>query len=162
LYRIDDLEACNVDSELLGLSSEINGRVDVLGPDEWGVCYYNNRGFCNTPITKERISHHKMALGGVFPSEDPSKRQEFFDAGDGIVAVKWKVGVDGENHVMCECTRFWKSTVCQHAYHFKYGDPALSNTKRARISGPKRTLKFGGREEYVRGQPSEGGSGFDK
>jgi hypothetical protein len=66
VYRIDDLEACNVDSELLGLSSEINGKVDVLGPDEWGVCYYNNHGFCNTPITKERISHHKMALGAFF------------------------------------------------------------------------------------------------
>jgi hypothetical protein len=71
-----------------------------------GVLYYNNRGFGGSPITKLRISNHRMALLGEFPSEDAGKPQEFFDAGDCICAVKWKIGIDSEHHVMCNSTRF--------------------------------------------------------
>jgi hypothetical protein len=101
-----------------------------------GSCY-NNRGFGGSSITKLRVSNHRMALLGEFPSEDAGKRQEFFDAGDGICAVKWKIGIGSEDHVMCDCTRFWKSTVCQHSYHYKHGNPNLSNTKRAKKTGLK-------------------------
>jgi hypothetical protein len=164
LYRIDDRNACDLDSELLFLAGEIYGTVDaVLGPDHWGVCYYNNRAFTGTPITKERIDQFRMALKGDFPLEDPLKRGELFDAaGDGICVVKRKVGVDDENHVMCDCTRYWKRTVCQHAYHFKYGDPNLSKMGSAKMMGPKRVLKFNQRIPYVRGKKSYAAPGFIK
>jgi hypothetical protein len=118
------------------------------------------RGFCGLPITKERILHHKMALEGQPPSEDPAKRQEFFYAEDGIVSVKWKVGIDRDNHVMCDCTRFWKGTVCQHAYHFKHGSPALSNPNGAGKPGSKRRLNFGNESVYSRGKYWYQDSGF--
>jgi hypothetical protein len=115
-----------------------------------------------------RLSHdkvknfqsHRMALLGEFPSEDAGKRQEFFDASDGICAMKWKIGIASEHHIMCDCTRFWKLTVCQHSYHYKHGNPNLSNTKRAKKTGPKRTLKFTEGTNYTRGRYHYDLSGF--
>jgi hypothetical protein len=134
----------------------------MIGPDPWGVCYYNNQGFNGLAITKERIDPFKMALEGEFPSEDPLKREEFFDAGDGLCVVKWKLGIDGENHMMCDCTRFWKCTVCQHAYHFRHGNPKLSKTGGGKTLGPKRVLRYNQSQLYVRGRTPPKVSGFMK
>jgi hypothetical protein len=36
MYRIDSKDACDVDSELLGLAREIDDDMEVLGPERWG------------------------------------------------------------------------------------------------------------------------------
>jgi hypothetical protein len=124
-YRISDGKACKADSELKGLVCLLNPEIDKFGPTKEGGFFYNNRGFEGTPIDSERLNRYTLAINGIFPSEDPSKRQELFDAADGLAYVIEKRGIHGKNEVMCDCVRFWKSTSCQHAYEHKWGTPDL-------------------------------------
>jgi hypothetical protein len=129
MYRITDEIACKADSELKSLVCRLRPDIDRLGPDKAGGWYYNNRGFEGTPIDSGRFIRYHMALEGDFPSNDSSKRQELFDAANGLAYVQEKLGIDGKKEVMCDCVRFWKSTSCQHAYHFKWGSPQLLAAK---------------------------------
>jgi hypothetical protein len=146
LYRINDLQACHQsDSDLLLLASQIDPEVDDLGPDEHGISYYNNVGYLRLLITMHMIHKHKMSLQGQFPSDDPEKCIQFFEAGFSLVAVKWKMGIDQDNHVMCNCLTYWNLTSCPHAYHYRYGSPKLSKTKKAKcFKHPLKCVQIGG------------------
>jgi hypothetical protein len=59
---------------------------------------------------------YTMALKGIFPSNDHSKRQELLDAADGLAYVKEKLGIThGKKEVICGCVQFRKGASCQHA-----------------------------------------------
>jgi hypothetical protein len=158
-YRISDEKACKADSELKGLVCLLNPKIDQWGPTGKGEYFYNNRGFEGTPINNERIERYALAMSGIFPSDDPSKRQELFDAANGFACVKEKVGVHGKVEVMCDCVRFWKSTSCQHAYHYKWGIPELL-AKKQKKKTPLENTYLPASKTYSRGVYSYTKSGF--
>ncbi len=160
-YRISDETACKADSELKKLVCKLSLDIDRFGPDEYGGYFYNNRGFEGTPIDAQRMCRYKLALEGVFPSEDYSKRQELFDAANGLAYVIEKPGIHGSKVIMCDCVRFWKSTACQHAYHFKWGSPELLGKKQKK-KGVHPSLKDSLSPMYRRGEYAHKTSGFIK
>jgi hypothetical protein len=160
-YRISDARACKADSELKALVCKLSVDIDRLGPDDDGGFFYNNRGFEGTPIDAQRMTRYKLALNGIFPSEDYSKRQELFDAANGLAYVIEKPGVNGSKVIMCDCVRFWKSTACQHAYHYKWGTPELLAKKQKKKGAPN-LVKDPPSQIYTRGKYVYETSGFIK
>ena len=160
-YRICDERACKADTELKALVCKLSLDIDRLGPDADGGFFYNNRGFEGTPIDAQRMSRYKLALNGIFPSEDYGKRQELFDAANGLAYVTKKTGINGSMVVMCDCVRFWKSTACQHAYHYKWGTPELLGKKQKKKGAPN-SVKDSQPQIYSRGVYAYQNSGFIK
>jgi hypothetical protein len=94
-YRISDKRVCKADLELKGLVCLLSPDVDSrFGPNAEGGYFYNNRGFEGTLIDASRLTWYTLAMQGIFPSEDCSKRQELFDAANGLTYAIKKVGIN--------------------------------------------------------------------
>jgi hypothetical protein len=122
-YKIKDKISCDGDSQLKHDISQLSVS-DWLsyGPREMDEWYSNTTPFFGYEISEERIKQYHQAMNGIFPSADPEKRIQFWEAGTSICFVK-RGHVPGETDMVwtCTCFMFWEHTVCPHTYYRQYG-----------------------------------------
>jgi hypothetical protein len=91
-------------------------------------------GFLGYTIDKQRLENWSNAYRGIFPANDPARRQEYWEAGTSLCFLQKKVarGQKDPNILTwhCSCHTFWSTTACIHTYYLQYGKvPNLSSTK---------------------------------
>ena len=163
-FQIDDRAVCERNTALNALVRLLDPDVDRQS-DGYSGYYYNGRGFEGEPISKVRIKRRQMALKGEFPSNDYTKREEFFDAYDGLNHVVKHQCIDKETRWTCSCVCYWKRTCCVHTYAETYGnmDSHLDKVSMARRDGKQNSDRTVPMDDvkYVRGIYVWDKSGFE-
>jgi hypothetical protein len=127
--RLLDYNGLVADTKFMKDVSTITEDDFVPCPNLPGSFLANDREFFGYKIDEKRIKHWQMGCLGQFPSDDPSKRTEFFEAVSSLVLLSCRpLRETGSQSVwQCSCHTFWSTTACSHTFFKTYGTaPALS------------------------------------